>query len=152
MVVPDLKYNLLLDESIVGNSVTIIGRLWHKEFSPKHNTIILHIADYRDMYSCRFNKENKLAQQITNETFLKVSGIVVKASFKTLHPRNIIVDGITIQNISEISESDEDINKNLESIRFLFIRKPEIKYLLLIKQKIRKYISNYLEKIGRAHV
>ena len=72
-----LKNNWKLNESNLGKSISVIGRVWHKEVSD--NQILLYLFDKTTIYTCQFKKELQTAKQVTNETFIKVNGVISKA-------------------------------------------------------------------------
>lgn len=145
-VLSEIISSKFLGQSDIGQPITLLGRVWHKEIHSASNSILIYILESKDIKICIFNLENSHVQGITREAFIKISGTVKKSPFKFLN--QYIIEGNTLELISNNIEMNEVVYNRLSSIRFLYIRKPEIKFILLIKRKIRKYITDYLEDQG----
>ncbi|MHA2363180.1 MAG: amino acid--tRNA ligase-related protein [Candidatus Hodarchaeales archaeon] len=142
-----LKENF--SELIINQSeVTIRGSVWHKETSEYAE--ILFLRNPPNIITCIFPKDFtqlQFVKDITSETVVEVNGIINPPSFRTFQPFEVHCNNIKL--LSNISAPIDEVQREMiPSIRFLFIRKPSIQFLLHIKGKIRRYFSDYIEHQG----
>lgn len=143
-----LKQNLQLDDyqELMEHNIVIKlrGTVWRKEKSA--HAIILYLKDKLHIITCFFSLKHNLANQVTLETVIEVEGTLQPSSFRSFQAYELL--GKSIKLLSAVSASLDDIKDVLPSMRFLFIRKPDIQHLLTIKRKIRKYLIEYIDDLG----
>ncbi len=146
-----LDLNILLSSNLndihIGKKVTIRGRIYHKELSDDNDNYFIYVRDDAGLLTINFRYDlYHKVKAIPLETFIAVTGVVQLN--KTPSLTRYIILGTNLELLSPLSEDIEELRPVLSSIRFLYIRKPEIKSLLLLKRHIRKYAISYLEDQG----
>ena len=133
-----------LQDDYLGKIVAIRGRIFHKEISNDNKLFYLYIRDDNGLITCIFESDFfPELSKLPIETFILVNGVLSdkKQPFITRY----IVNASTYELLSPPSDNIEPLRAVLSSIRFLYIRRLEIKTLLIIKRFIRKYAIQFLE-------
>ena len=136
-----------IKDSHLGQLIHIRGRIYHKELSDDNKTIYIYLRDDSGLFTVLFERVN--FQKLTRlplETFIAITGKLELNKKPSL--TKFLIIGTSFDLLSPPSDDIEELKKVLSSIRFLYIRRPEIKTLLTIKRYIRKYAVEFLEKQG----
>ena len=144
---PNFTLSSQLNEKFIGKTISIRGRIYHKEQSVDYKSVYLFIRDDNGLLTCIFSIESfPIIFHVPVETFISVTGSleVIKQPFIT----NYIIKSRSYDLLSPPSEDIESLKHVISTIRFLYIRKLEIKTLLIIKRFIRKYSITFLEDQG----
>ena len=136
-----------IKDSHLGQLIHIRGRIYHKELSDDNKTIYIYLRDDSGLFTVLFERVNFLKlTRLPLETFIAITGKLELNKKPSL--TKFLIIGTSFDLLSPPSDDIEELKKVLSSIRFLYIRRPEIKTLLTIKRYIRKYAVEFLEKQG----
>ncbi len=136
-----------IKNSHIGQIIHIRGRIYHKELSADNKIIYIYVRDDTGLFIITFEREKfPKILKFPLETFILITGKVELNTRPAL--TKFIISGSSFDILSPPSDDIEGLRSVLSSIRFLYIRRPDIKSLLTLKRFIRKYAVEYLEENG----
>ena len=143
----DVILSSKINDSYIGQKVHMRGRIYHKELSDDNKIIYFYIRDDIGLFTVSFERDSFIKiYDLPLETFVEIIGTVQENEKPSL--TKYVISGILLELLSQPSDDIEELRSYLPSIRFLYIRRPEIKALLLLKRHIQKYIVLFLEEHG----
>lgn len=136
-----------INDTHIGQTITVRGRIYHKETCDQDRKFYLYVRDDAGLITAQFNEDLfQKAESLPLETFIAISGIIRVNRTPAL--TKYILLGSSLELLSLLSDDIEELRPVISTIRFLYIRKPEIKALLLLKRHIKKYAVTFLEEQG----
>ena len=155
-----------LSRQCVGQKVTVAG--WVDRRRDHGGLIFIDVRDRSGW--CRWSSIpevspdcHKLAGDLRSEFVVQVTGVVSHRPAGTENPKlatgeiEIMAEGLKILNTSETPpfyiNEDVEVDENLRlKYRYLDMRRPRVRDILMLRHKVVRFIRNYFDELGFVEV
>jgi len=151
-----------LKACLVGQKVTVAG--WVDRRRDHGGLIFIDVRDRSGLVQVVFNPEvnpecHKLAGDLRSEFVVQVTGLVGRRPPGTENAKlgtgeiEIVAEGLNILNTSETPpfyiNEDADVDENLRlKYRYLDMRRPRVRDVLMLRHKVVRFIRGYFDDLG----